>query len=767
MIKYRSLFLALLILGCSKKTLSPNDILIDTIPPTVNIISPSQNSVISENSLILIEAIDDNEVKFVEILIDSMHLNLIDSIPPYEISFNTTTYNDGAQFKIFAIAQDKSANIGYSSEITVLIDNSNSYPASVTLLSLDSLSTGFNLKWSESNEADFAYYKLQISEDPLMINNAEIFNTNKIYDTEFIDNSVKQDHYYYYRVIIGDLYGFESPSNILSTSMNDMPIAPEILSVKYTLDSLEIFWNDLTISDYLFHKLLFSNSKNGVNDTLADFNDMEINNFISFDYSPMEENWFSILVSDNLGQLSISEAYQHPYPNEPNLNFIEYSANEFIINWTSETDNDFFSYKVLESKTEDINNLLLIEEIFDQFNSNVIIQNVQEKEYFLYQIIVSDIWGLQTYGDLWLASSFYKFSVTVGDIYNDQLNSVLSLSDGSYISIGESFYNSTNCGLIVKIDPLGNKVWEHRLENGTSSGFNDIKRNYNNDGYIITGYSYASGQDEDIWLLKVNLFGEIIWSSFFGGDQNDASNAIEILEDGNIVMTGYYHTEPDNKDMFITKTNNDGEEIWTKYFGDVEHDEGLDVINNNGNILVCALTHSEGINNGEIWTVELTPNGEILNSKIFYKDGYQKGYSISHGIDNGYIILGTNESTLNNSNNSILMKINSDFEVEWEQEIGGHSNDILSSIKSLENNYIAVGQTYSFGSGQGDVWLVSISYTGEILWYKTIGGENNDKGQDISIANDTGFIICGSTYSFGSGQRDGWIIKTDSRGNFE
>ena len=73
--------------------------------------------------------------------------------------------------------------------------------------------------------------------------------------------------------------------------------------------------------------------------------------YASFDYSPMEENWFSILVSDNLGQLSISEAYQHPYPNEPNLNFIEYSANEFIINWTSETDNDFFSYKVLDASS--------------------------------------------------------------------------------------------------------------------------------------------------------------------------------------------------------------------------------------------------------------------------------------------------------------------------------------------------------------------------------------------------------------------------------
>ena len=112
-----------------------------------------------------------------------------------------------------------------------------------------------------------------------------------------------------------------------------------------------------------------------------------------------------------------------------------------------------------------------------------------------------------------------------------------------------------------------------------------------------------------------------------------------------------------------------------------------------------------------------------------------------------------------------MIQIDGTGEVEWTFSYGGIYNDMGYSLVYSDGGWILAGQTYSYDIGSGDGWLLKVSEVGSFVWMQIYGGTNDDSIFDIDIAEDGGFIICGS-YDQGS-QYDGWFIKTDSRGNYK
>lgn len=149
----------------------------------------------------------------------------------------------------------------------------------------------------------------------------------------------------------------------------------------------------------------------------------------------------------------------------------------------------------------------------------------------------------------------------------------------------------------------------------------------------------------------------------------------------------------------------------------------------------------------------------------FGGNGYDVGYDVKQTLDNGYIITGSTSSFGQGNTDLYLVKLDSMGNKKFEKSFGSYNNEVGKSVLQLaDSSYVAVGYTNSTGFGGYDIFLLKTDKNGNLLWQKTIGGSDWDFAYSLQTTFDGGFVVAGTTYSFGYGNADGYVVKTDANG---
>ncbi len=332
-------------------------------------------------------------------------------------------------------------------------------------------------------------------------------------------------------------------------------------------------------------------------------------------------------------------------------------------------------------------------------------------------------------------------------------------------------------------------------------------------GYAVAGFTQSNDGDVtnkadiqyDFWLLKFTGDNELVWQKTYGGSNDDRAEHIIQTNDGGFAIIGYNNSNDGNatenaggRDIWIIKTDSQGEINWQQSIGFSGNDQGLSVIQTNdggyfiGGIIDVTASGGEGnkgVNTkrhagGDYWGLKLNASGQLEWRKFFGGFNTDTCYDVTE-TDDGYLLIGSSDSNdvdIKNNKGSYdiwLVKIDKTGSLVWEKSLGGSEIDEgYQLIKSGDNNFVIAGETRSNDqdisnqNGGADVWIVKINPEGDLIWQKTFGGSSFDVSRGITQTND-GFALVGSSRSSdkqvesNNGQNDVWVLKLDTNGNLK
>ena len=169
-----------------------------------------------------------------------------------------------------------------------------------------------------------------------------------------------------------------------------------------------------------------------------------------------------------------------------------------------------------------------------------------------------------------------------------------------------------------------------------------------------------------------------------------------------------------------------------------------------------------------LFAVSLSAQKDTAFIYTFGGDQDEQGRDIELTADSGFIMVGATSSFGNGNSDIYLVKVDSNIKYQWSRAIGHFHLEFGHAVKQTKDGgYVICGYSNSKGTGSYDGYLVRTDDTGAVVWEKYFGGFDWDKFYDVELTPDGGFMLVGETNSFGAGDADAWIVKTDSLGNLE
>ncbi len=359
-------------------------------------------------------------------------------------------------------------------------------------------------------------------------------------------------------------------------------------------------------------------------------------------------------------------------------------------------------------------------------------------------------------------------------------------------------------------------IWQNTI-GGSLGDFSTDFEPTADGGYIIGGYSTSnisgdktenSNGGSDIWIVKLDGSGNIMWQNTIGGSGEDLLVSIKQTTDGGYILgagsdSNISGDKTENSrgglDYWILKLDGNGNIMWQKTYGGAQPEfEPKVVETSDGGYFVGGYSDSNvsgdktDPTNGQrdYWALKLDNTGAIVWQNSIGGNLVDRPQAAFQTNDGGYIIGGFSSSDVSGDktepnlgvNDNWIVKLDANGILQWENTIGGNDSDVLRDmIQTTDGGYLVGGYSKSNISGdktensQGDFdfWLLKLDGSGNIVWQNTIGGSAIDYVRDIKQLMDGNYMIGGWSNSNISGDKtensnggyDYWLVKMDASGN--
>ena len=547
---------------------------------------------------------------------------------------------------------------------------------------------------------------------------------------------------------------------------NTIPAPSNLIITQDNVHTFSLIWNDNSNGEqgYKIDRKIddeeWLNEIGIVNSNIITWTDSTVGRNYSFVYYRVYAYY-----EDN-NSIKIESNSNIVFPAPSNLQYEILSVNSIKLNWNDNSISEE-GFKI-DKKVGDENWIIefatLDENITEWLDENI---EISKKNYYSIYSFYGD--NISSKVDIEISNTFTK---TFGGSYYDYGKSVSQTDDGGFIMTGstESYGAGGYDIWLIKTDALGNEEWNRTFGGSDNDRGCSVSQTIEG-GYIIIGdtRSYGAG-NYDIWLIKTDAIGNEEWNRTFGGISYEHGYSLSQTSDGGFIITGNtFSYGAGEEDIWLIKTDAIGNEEWNRTFGGSNYDRGNSLYGtNDGGFIITGNTFSYGAGEADIWLINTDALGNEEWNRTFGGVDSERGYSVSQTNEGGFIIAGYTLSFGAGDWDIWLIKTDALGNEEWNRTFGGSSDDHgYSVLQTTDCCFIITGDTRSYGAGEKDVWIIKTDVNGNEEWNRTFGGSDNDVGYSLSPTEDGGFIITGYTESYGAGNYDVWLIKTDAQGNVE
>ena len=354
-----------------------------------------------------------------------------------------------------------------------------------------------------------------------------------------------------------------------------------------------------------------------------------------------------------------------------------------------------------------------------------------------------------------------------GDTLSDFAFAVEEAFDGCYVTVGQMQIQepgSTTISsdiVLVKTESDGDMVWMKTYGGPGEDGSRDVLQTADG-GFLITGYtdSFSPGH-YDLYLIKTDANGDTVWTRTYGDTRHDEVGfSVRAAVDSGYFVAGDIETlGSGTSSVYLLRVSDSGDYMWSRTYskGMASSARELDIVRDGG----CIIVGSTFDPYADIYLIRTDANGDTLWTRTYGGSDGDYGTSVISQLGGShFMVAGYSESAIVHGYDAFLMKVDSNGDLDWNEKYGGDGNEDASSVRETsDGGYVLTGSTDSYGAGINDFYLIRTNSNGDTLWTATYGGSGNDWGKEGLQTIDGSYVMAGVGGSFGPPFLNLYLVK--------